>query len=177
MRGLYSIPLRGLKEGSHLFDFNIDSKLFANYEKSEIHEAALTATVTVLRHSSHIEMKIVISGTVSLTCDRCLELYTQEVSTDDSVLVKFGDQWEEVDDEVLIMPGGENEFMLDQLFYEFAHLGLPLKKVHPDDENGRSTCNPEMLEKLNQHMVKESKGKNGPYVEEFAKLKNINNQN
>jgi uncharacterized metal-binding protein YceD (DUF177 family) len=177
MRGLHRIALRGLKEGSHLFDFKIDSKFFDLFEKSVIHEAALTATVRVIKHSSYIEMKIVIDGTVSLTCDRCLELYSQELSTDDSLIIKFGDQWEEVDDEVIIMPRGENEFVLDQLIYEFAHLGLPLKKVHPDDENGKSTCDPEMLERLNQLMVKESKSKNGPYVEEFAKLKNINNQN
>lgn len=177
MRGLHRIALRGLKEGSHLFDFKIDSKFFASFEKSEIHEAELTATVSVLRHSSHIEMKIVIEGCVSLTCDRCLELYSQPISTDDSIIIKFGDHWEEVDDEVIVIPQGENEFVLDQLFYEFAHLGLPLKKVHPDDENGRSTCNPEMLDKLKQYMVKDSKSRNEPYVEEFAKLKNINNQN
>jgi len=177
MRGLHRIALRGLKEGSHLFDFKIDSKFFDLFEKSVIHEAALTATARVIKHSSYIEMKIVIDGTVSLTCDRCLELYSQQISTDDSIIIKFGDHWEEVDDEVIIMPGGENEFVLDQLIYEFAHLGLPLKKVHPDDENGKSTCDPEMLKRLNQHMLKESKGQNGPYVEEFAKLKNINNQN
>lgn len=177
MRGLHRIALRGLKEGDHLFDFKIDSKFFALFEKSEIHEAELTATVRVLRHSSHMEMKIMMEGCVSLTCDRCLEPYSQQISTDDSIIIKFGDHFEEVDDEVIIMPRGENEFVLDQLFYEFAHLGLPLKKVHPDDENGNSTCNPEMLKKLNQHMVRDSKSQNEPYVEEFAKLKNINNQN
>ncbi|MDT8400598.1 MAG: DUF177 domain-containing protein [Bacteroidales bacterium] len=175
MRGFYSIPLRGLKEGSHLYDFKIDSNFFAAFEKSEIHEAALEAVVHLLKRSSHLELKIVISGRVSLACDRCLDLYTQEISTDARILVKFGDHWEEVDDEIVIMPHGENEFMLDQLFYEFAHLGLPLKKMHPDDENGKSTCNPEMLERLNQHLVREPGKNNEPYREEFEKLKNINN--
>jgi len=175
MRGLYSIPLRGLKEGSHLYDFKIDSNFFAAFEKSEIHEAVLEAAVTLVRRSSHMEVKIVISGTVSLTCDRCLDLYTQEIITDDSILVKFGDQWEEVDDEVIIIPHGESEFILDQLFYEFAHLGLALRKTHPDDENGKSTCNPEMLEKLSRHLVREPGKNNEPYREEFKKLKNINN--
>lgn len=175
MRAIYSIPLRGLKEGSHLYDFKIDSRFFDNFEKSEIHEAVLEALVRLVKRSSHIEMKIVITGTVSLTCDRCLDLYTQEISTSDTILVKYGDHWEEVDDEVIIIPHGETEFILDQLFYEFTHLGLPLKKMHPDDENGKSTCNPEMLERLKQHLVRDHGKNSEPYREELEKLKNIDN--
>jgi len=175
MRGLYSIALRGLKEGSHLYDFKIDSDFFASFEKSEIHEASLEVVVNLVKRSSHLEMKIVISGTVSLTCDRCLELYAQEIITEDKVLIKFGDQWEEADDEVIVMPDGENEIILDQLFYEFAHLGLPLKKIHPDDKNGKSSCNPEMLAKLSQHMVRKEERNNDLYREELEKLRNINN--
>ena len=30
---------------------------------------------------------------------------------------------------------------------------LPIQKVHPDDENGKSTCDPDMLKKIREHMV------------------------
>ncbi|MBS0010952.1 MAG: DUF177 domain-containing protein [Bacteroidales bacterium] len=175
MRGLYGIPLRGLKEGIHLYDFKIDSNFFASFEKSEIHEAMLEAAVTLLKRSAHMEIRVEISGTVILTCDRCLELYTERLNSDDRVLLKYGDHREELDDEVIIIPYDESEFYLDQLIYEFAHLALPLKKTHHDDENGNSTCNPEMLEKLSRHMVKGPEDNNDPRWQELEKLKNINN--
>ncbi|HCC71384.1 MAG TPA: hypothetical protein DEQ09_09585 [Bacteroidales bacterium] len=175
MKGIYSIPLKGLKEGNHLYDFEIDSTFFATFERSEIHEAELKAEVKLVKRSAHMEIKVEITGRVTLVCDRCLDLYTQEIHTSDSMLVKFGEQWEEVDDQVIMIAHGETEFILDQLLYEFAHLGLPLKKMHPDDENGNSTCNPEMLEKLNQHLVQREDNDVDPRWKELEKLRNINN--
>ncbi|MFO7853555.1 MAG: YceD family protein [Bacteroidota bacterium] len=174
MTGFYRIPLTGLKEGNHLYYFKIGGDFFSHFEKSEIHESELEAVVSLFKRPAHMEIGIKISGTVRLTCDRCLDLYTQDLNTDDSVLLKFGEQWEEVDDEVIIIPYDENEFVLDQLFYEFAHLGLPLKKVHPDDEYGNSTCNPEMLEKLEEHLVHGDED-HDPRWAELEKLKNTNN--
>ena len=100
----------GLKEGNHLYDFKIDSKFFASFEKSEIHEAELEAVISLIKRSSHMEVRIKITGTVILICDRCLDLYTQEFSTEDRILIKFGEQWEEVDDEIIMIPFGESEF-------------------------------------------------------------------
>ena len=43
---------------------------------------------------------------------------------------------------------------------------IPIKKVHPDDESGFSTCNPEMLERLNDFGEKKPDSR-------WDKLKNI----
>jgi uncharacterized metal-binding protein YceD (DUF177 family) len=42
-----------------------------------------------------------------------------------------------------------------QLIYEFVCLAIPIKRIHPEDENGSSTCDPVMLEKLNKYIIKE----------------------
>jgi hypothetical protein len=34
-------------------------------------------------------------------------------------------------------------------------LAVPIKKIHPDDKNGNTTCNPEMIEKLNNYIIRE----------------------
>ncbi len=174
MQSMYSIPLKGLKEGNHLYDFKIDSNFFASFEKSEIHEAELMAVASLYKSSSHMELVIKITGSVILVCDRCLDPYTQEISTEDRILIKFGEQWEEVNDEVIIVPFEESEFKLDQLIYEFVHLGLPLKKMHPDDDHGNSTCNPDMLKKLEKHLS-HGEGNGDPRWRELEQLKNINN--
>jgi len=41
------------------------------------------------------------------------------------------------------------------LIYEFVCLAIPIKKIHPDDENGNTTCDPEMIEKLDKYVVRE----------------------
>ena len=98
-----------------------------------------------------MELNRRIEGFVKQTCNRCLEEYSQKVETNNDLLIKFGEQWEDVNDEVVMIPFGENMLDISQFIYEFVHLGLPLGRYHPDDETGNSTCNPEMLEKLEQH--------------------------
>jgi uncharacterized metal-binding protein YceD (DUF177 family) len=39
--------------------------------------------------------------------------------------------------------------------YEYIVLSLPVQRIHPDDENGRSGCDPDMLEKLKALTAKE----------------------
>jgi len=45
--------------------------------------------------------------------------------------------------------------------------------VHPDDENGKSTCDPEMLSKLNEYIVSGEKGSD-PRWNDLKKLMNNN---
>lgn len=169
--GFYSIPLTGLKEGSHVYDLEIDNNFFGSFDKSEIKEGKLKATVTLLKCSAHMEMKIKISGSVRIVCDRCLEYYLQPLETEDHILIRHGDQWEEVDDELITIPPGESELDISQLIYEFIHLGLPIQKAHATDDNGESGCNAEMLRRL----VKQTKEKTkdiDPRWKDLEKLKN-----
>jgi len=146
--GLYSIPLTGLKEGSHIFEFEIDNDFFACFEGSEISAGELVAAVTLVKRSSHMELELVLRGSVEVICDRCLEPYMQWVDTKGKLLIKHGEKWEEVDDEVLIIPHGESQLDLAQLIYEFSILGLPIQRLHPDDEEGFSGCDPDMLARI-----------------------------
>jgi len=156
--GFYSIQLTGLKEGSHVYDFEINDDFFCSFEDSEIQGGILRAVVTLVKRSAHMELNIELAGSISISCDRCLDSYLQGIVAKNRVLLKYGDQWEEVDDEVLMIPDGENKLDLRQLFYEFIHLALPLQRIHPDDKEGESTCNGEMLDKLDKHLADNNTG-------------------
>ena len=41
MSGSYTIPLNGMKEGHHSFDFEIEKEFFEQFEESEVKEALL----------------------------------------------------------------------------------------------------------------------------------------
>ena len=56
----------------------------------------------------------------------------------------------------MIIGKDDHEIEVGQFMYEFIILALPVKRIHPTDSNGNSSCNPDMLEKLNAHRAKES---------------------
>jgi len=71
---------------------------------------------------------------------------------------------------MITMPADEFHFDLSQFFYEYIHLALPIKRVHPDDKEGRSTCDPEMIKKLQEHVI-EDKNSTDPRWDGLKKLK------
>jgi uncharacterized protein len=62
--------------------------------------------------------------------------------------VKFGSGFFEEDDEIQVIPEGETHFDVSPFIYEYIHLLLPIRKVHPEDENGESRCNGEVVGRL-----------------------------
>ena len=173
MSGLYAIPLSGLKEGCHIFDFEIGKEFFELFEESEVKKGSLIANIEMDKRSSHLNLVIRISGKVRIYCDRCLELFFQPVSCENRLIVKFGESIVDSDPDILFITADEHELDLHQHIYEFIHLALPIKKVHPEDENGKSTCDPFMLKKLNELIIEEEK-ENDPRWEELKKLMNDN---
>ena len=173
MSGTYIIPLSGLKEGRHTIDFEIGNEFFKKYEESEVKEGSLIAHVAIDKISSHADLLIRISGRVRICCDRCLEMFFQPVTCENRLLVKFGKIIEDSDPDILSLPADEHELDLKQHIYEFIHLALPIKRVHPDDEYGKSTCDPEMLQKLEELLIEEEI-ENDPRWDELKKLMNNN---
>jgi uncharacterized metal-binding protein YceD (DUF177 family) len=166
----YNIPLSGLKEGLHKFDFEIDKKFFDKFEGSGIEDGKLIADLSIEKRNTHADIRISINGTVRVCCDRCLEMFDYPLSSESRILVKFATKSEEIDPDILYLPPGENELDLQQHLYEFIMLALPIRKIHPNDSNGNSTCDPVMLKKLEDLRVEESE--TDPRWDELKKLMN-----
>jgi len=162
----YEIPFKGLGLGTHQFDFEIGDSFFKNLSYSEITRGKVWAEVELIKESTMLILDFVLKGEVELTCDRCLEQYTQPLEGSFKLIVKFGEEPEEVSDEIIIIPFEQAAFDLTQYFYEYIVLLLPLKHVHPDDEEGNSTCDVEMLKQIDEHGNRESDPR-------WAALKNI----
>jgi len=173
MSETYTIPLIGLKEGQHIIDFKIGEEFFKLFEESEIKEGSLIALVELGKRSSHVEVLIRISGTVKISCDRCLEMFSHPVDCENSLLVKFGKSLEDNDPDIISVAPDEPELDLKQHLYEFIHLALPIRRVHPDDNKGKSSCDPVMLQKL-EELIIEDKDEIDPRWDELKKLMNNN---
>ena len=129
--------------GKHHFSFEIGGEFFRVYENSEVIKAGLSAEVDVVRGSSLMNIDGIITGGISVECDRCLDELHLPVDAELSLIIKFAKDIDEESDEIMVIDPSEGELDLSQLFYDTVILSLPLQRVH---DNGH--CNPEMVKKL-----------------------------
>ncbi|BAX80128.1 YceD family protein [Labilibaculum antarcticum] len=151
----YTIPFKGLNDGKHEFNFTIDQEFFEHFQKEDAYQVDASVKVTLEKKSLVMTLIIELDGKMKVPCDRCLEEFNMKVNGESSVYVKFGEENEELADDVIVISGSVNKLETAQYIYELFVLSLPLSFVHPEDEDGNSTCNEEMIQKLNDHSVKD----------------------
>jgi uncharacterized metal-binding protein YceD (DUF177 family) len=155
----YNIALKGLGTGEHRFDYQVERKFFEYFDGGIAEDGDISVVLKLEKQSSLIVLWFHVKGTVKIQCDRCLDLFNQPIESENTVYVKYGEEkYEEGDDVVWIAPD-ESHINVAKLIYDFIILSIPIKHVHPDDENGNSLCNPGMLKKLAQMSVKVEKEK------------------
>ncbi len=169
----YRIPFRGLKEGEHTFDFEIDRSFFESFSKSEIRESNLHVQVVLQKSTRLLTLDFIIGGTVRLPCDRCLDEFDLPVSFHDTLYVKFGEKRQEESANTLVLPEDDAYLVISQYIYEFAHLALPLRRVHPEDDQGHPTCNPVMLKKLKEFSADTENKENNKTDQRWSVLKDF----
>jgi uncharacterized metal-binding protein YceD (DUF177 family) len=147
----YTIPFSSLKEGKHLFDFTADQRFFAGFEESEIEKGSVNIQVELEKRSTYLRLTFMLEGEVELICDRCLEAYLQPIKSRNIMLVKFSETETDDGDEVIYIHPGSYQVEVAKLIYEFIVLSIPIRHVHPDDQDGNSLCDPEMLKKLDEY--------------------------
>lgn len=148
MKG-YDIPFVGLKQGKHEFDYQIKDNFFSDKEYSLVKKGNVEVELDLTKQDVLLILEFRISGEVWVECDRCLEEFPLEIEAENRIIIKFGDEAFEESDEIVVIPRESSEINVEQFIYEFINLALPIKKVHPDDEDGNSLCNPDVLKKLN----------------------------
>jgi len=150
---LYNIPLKSLAEGTHKFEYVLDDQYFKliGDADSDIKRGKVNVEVSVKRVSSTFEFSFTVNGGVFVPCDRCLDDMTIEIDTKNRLIVKFGKEYSEESDEVVIIPEDEGELNIAWFLYEFVTLSVPMKHVHPP-----GTCNKVMTSKLNRHKARSS---------------------
>ena len=151
----YRIVYQGLSEGRHEFDFDVKDSFFEDLEYSEIKKGDLKVIVNLNKKSTFLELDFDITGNVELICDRCLDAYNQDVDYQGKLYVKFSDREESMADDVLVLTPTEHELDISHYIYESINLSIPLKRVHPENEYGEITCNPEMIERLENFKIED----------------------
>lgn len=141
----YTIKLAGLSLDTHQFEFAVADDFFDSIEFGEIRKGNLSVKIDMLKEESMLALNFDISGTVNVMCDRCSELYDQDIKGQNQLIVKFDEGAQKHTDDILVLPWGESEMSITLYIYEFTHLLLPQKRIHPDGD-----CNQEVVDRLNE---------------------------
>ena len=140
----YVIPFKGYKVGVHELEFPIDGALLESVGDEEMIGAEAVAKVTLTKGASVLTLDVVISGEVTVECDRCLDELHLPVEIEDSLVVKFSEDEEGFDGEVMWLNPSDAELDMREWLYETVLLALPYQRVHESSEE----CNQEMIGKF-----------------------------
>ncbi|MDB4047733.1 DUF177 domain-containing protein [Polaribacter sp.] len=148
----FNIPFVGLKEGKHLFEYKIYNTFFELYDYNEFEKSSINVTLEFVKKSTLFELEFTASGTVNVPCDVTNEYFDLEITATLPLVVKFGQEYNDENEEILILPHEVYQFSVAQFIYEMIVLGIPNKRVHPKILDG--TMETEALEQLE---IKEEK--------------------
>jgi uncharacterized metal-binding protein YceD (DUF177 family) len=154
----YTIPFKGLRDGTHIFDFEVDNKFFEQFEHSEIENGKFSVVVKLEKNATFLALDFITKGIIELECDRCLEKFDMKIESEDRIIAKFGEEIFDsryIGEELQEISHQQSELNVAQNIYEFIHLHLPYKRVHPDNKQGKPTCNPEILKSLGKYITYE----------------------
>ena len=154
----FNIPFKGLKEGKHHFEYHIDNSFFEHFEYEEFNAANIKLVIEFNKKSTLLELYFEANGSINVNCDLTNEPYDQEITSKFNLVVKFGEDYNDELEEILIIPHGEYQINVQQYIYEMIVLAKPAKCIHPGVKDG--SLKSDILEKLKDYYIDSDNQKN-----------------
>lgn len=145
----FLIPFLGLKLGKHQFEYQISKAFFDHFEYDEFDSSNIKVNLVLDKQSTMLELNFKHSGTINVPCDVTNELFDLPIKGKLRLIVRFGEKFNDENEELLILPFGEHQIDVSQYIYEMIVLSIPLKRVSPEAKDKKA------LEKLNSIEVKD----------------------
>ncbi|MEX2597234.1 MAG: DUF177 domain-containing protein [Salibacteraceae bacterium] len=166
----YEIQFSGLRQGLHDFQWKIDKLLFEAFNNNHFDDVKLNCSLNLEKKERLMNLYFTIEGQIKTICDRCGEQLVLPLSLENKLIVRFAEENDFTDDEVVFLANNEHRLELGQFIYEFVMTGLPLRLVHDDGE-----CDPSVDEFLEEEIKEETETNEtmtDPRWEELKKIKN-----
>lgn len=169
----FTIPFVGLKIAKHHFEYKIEQAFFEYLEYEEFNNVNIRVEVELEKKTTLLELHFKASGYVNINCDLTNEPFNQAIKNEFDLVVKFGEEYNDENIDILIVPHGTYEINIQQYIYELIVLSVPVKRIHPGIEDG--TLNSEILEKLEElsPKLKEKKDTNEEIDPRWNTLKKL----
>lgn len=166
------VKFSGLKDGEHHFNMLVGKAFFTSCQSELLEEGEVNIDLRFMKQPTHFKLDFKLNGWILANCDRCLSEYHQPIDTDFSMVVKLGEDFEEVDPEMVIIPRSEFELDLRQWIFEYLVLSIPVKKICEEQVEGLK-CDEEVLARL----TSENEERENPIWDVLKGLKDSNTSN
>lgn len=170
----FDIAFVGLTPGVHTFQYQITDSFFENYGQQDFSNCNATVKLQFDKKSNFFLLKFEVGGTATVICDRCGQPFELQLWDDFNQVVKLVENPEEMnadeDPDVTYIQRTESHLNVADFVYEFINLSLPMQRIHPDDANGKSGCDPKVLDMLNK-MKEQGDDKTNPIWKGLEKFR------
>lgn len=153
----FLIQFSGLKLGKHQFEYRIENDFFKLLKYDEFSSCNVHVNAVLFKKDSFMELSLSHQGTVNVPCDVTNEDFDLPINGTLNIVVKFGETFNNDNEDLLILPQGEFQLNIMQFIYEMIALSVPYKRVHPSiatdyekDEVERNLLNDEDWEVTNE---------------------------
>ncbi len=128
----YDVAFVGLKNGIHRYDFEINKEFFDlfTYEE-EFENPTLDVTLSFEKKDTMLTFNFEMKGLVTFFCDVSTIPFEYPLNQTFYIIVKFGEEYLDEGDDVVVIPHGEHTVNVAHWIYENFMLSLPVKRVHP----------------------------------------------
>ena len=126
-----NLNIARLADKTHHFAFELGPAFFAQFDQQLMQTGQLHVDLELTKTERLLTLNFDIRGTVGLTCDRSLDEFDQPLHVQEQLLVRYGNEAAELDDNVLQITPDTQTLPLAQHLFDYIGLALPMKKLHP----------------------------------------------
>jgi len=131
----FFIPFVGLKLGKHHFEYRIDNTFFQDFDYDHFEDISVEVGLILDKKPTLLELAFRHSGKVKIPCDLTGELFDLPINGKLDLVVQFGQEYNDENEELLILPHGEYQLNVAQYIYEMVVLSIPAKRIKKNIEN------------------------------------------
>lgn len=131
----FDIDIIGLKNKRYDFDFDGGNDFFALFEHSTVEKGKFRVHLQLDKSERMLQLDFSITGDIEVICDRSLDAFDYLLDIQQKHILKFGEQDQELTDEIEIISRDVTTINVAQYVYEFIILTIPMKKIHPRYES------------------------------------------
>jgi uncharacterized metal-binding protein YceD (DUF177 family) len=146
---LYKVDLKGMQADIQKYEYMLDNQFFIHIGGEDVQKGRVKVALTVTKRKDFFDLAFVLSGVAVIPCDRCLDDMDFPIETTAHLIVKFGKDYSEESDEIVVIPESEGVINLAWFLYEFVVLAIPIKHIHASGK-----CNKQMTSSLKKHSAK-----------------------
>lgn len=142
----YKVQLASKADGKYEQDFVCDTEFFKNMENADIISSDVAVHLDLVKKNEAYDFTFTFKGNLQIPCDRCLDPLDHEVDTTYHITVKYGESYDDVSDDLLVIPESDAYLNVAYMLYDTILLTIPLRHVHP-----LGKCNRAMAAALHKH--------------------------